>query len=326
MKRISIAVLVSLVIAGLFAAGELDNAVLHGETDKARAIDYRPGEMMTFTLTLQGAKPLPPDTYFIDWKRTGDDGVHESGKVPASLTTPLVIKTKIDKPGFVRLFAVVVDKNGKQYRKSFNGDVSTPEGKKAMNRFERKDKRVFFDGGAGVEPEKLESVPEPEDFDAFWARRKARLAKVPLEAEKKELKGYKEGFRVYAVSIKCAGAHPSTGYLTIPDKPGKYPVRVSFHGYGHIYPNKGTAMNLVGSQNIMMSYSARSARAGVPSALTRSRMPIRRQAISAATPIASCERLSGLKPCRSGTARIWSSAADRWGGSNRSGLQALTQM
>ena len=239
MKRISIAVLVSLMIAGLFAAGELDNAVLHGETDKARAIDYRPGETMTFTLTLQGAKPLPPDTYFIDWKRTGDDGVHESGKVPASLTTPLVIKTKIDKPGFVRLFAVVVDKNGKQYRKSFNGDVSTPEGKKAMNRFERKDKRVFFDGGAGVEPEKLESVPEPEDFDAFWARRKARLAKVPLEAEKKELKGYKEGFRVYAVSIKCAGAHPSTGYLTIPDKPGKYPVRVSFHGYGHIYPNKG---------------------------------------------------------------------------------------
>ena len=239
MKRISIAVLASLMIAGLFAAGELDNAVLHGETDKARAIDYRPGETMTFTLTLQGAKPLPPDTYFIDWKRTGDDGVRESGKVPASLTTPLVIKTKIDKPGFVRLFAVVVDKNGKQYRKSFNGDVSTPEGKKAMNRFERKDKRVFFDGGAGVEPEKLESVPEPEDFDAFWARRKARLAKVPLEAEKKELKGYKEGFRVYAVSIKCAGAHPSTGYLTIPDKPGKYPVRVSFHGYGHIYPNKG---------------------------------------------------------------------------------------
>ena len=243
MKRISIVVLAALMIEGLFAAGELDEAVLHGETDKARAIDYRPGETMTFTLTLQGAKPLPPDTYFIDWKRTGDDGVSESGKVPASLTTPLVIKTKIDKPGFVRLFAVVVDKNGQQYRKSFKGDATTPEGKKAMNRFERRDKRVFFDGGAGVEPEKLESVPEPKDFDAFWARRKARLAKVPLEAEKKELKGYKEGFRVYAVSIKCAGAHPSTGYLTIPDKPGRYPVRVSFHGYGHTYPNRGRVIS-----------------------------------------------------------------------------------
>ena len=224
---------------GLFAAGELDNAVLHGETDKARAIDYKPGETMTFTLTLQGAKPFPPDTYFISWKRTGDDGITESGSVPASIPEPLILETKIDKPGFVRIFAVVVDKNGKEYRKSFNGDATTPEGKKAMNRFERMDKRVFFDGGAGVEPEKLQSVAEPKDFDAFWARRKARLAKVPLEAEKKEVKGFRKDVKVYAVSIKCAGAHPSTGYLTMPAKPGKYPVKVSFHGYGHTYPNKG---------------------------------------------------------------------------------------
>ena len=239
MKRISVAVLAFCAVLGLLGAGELDNAVLHGETDKARAIDYKPGETMTFTLTLQGVKALPPDTYFIDWKRTGDDGITESGKVPASLTVPLVIRTKLDKPGFVRVLAMVVDRRGRPYRKSFRGDATTPEGKKAMNRFERMDKRVFFDGGAGVEPERLQSVSEPADFDAFWARRRARLAKVPLTAERKELKGYKAGFRIYAVSIKCAGAHPSTGYLTIPDKPGKYPVRVSFHGYGHTYPNKG---------------------------------------------------------------------------------------
>lgn len=221
------------------AAGELDEAVLHGETDKPRAIDYAPGEEMVFTLSLQGVKELPPDAYFISWVRTGDDGKTERGRVPASLTEPLVVKTRLDSPGFVRLKAVVVDKDGKEYRKCFKGDPNTPEGRKALNRFERGDKRVFFDGGAGVEPEKLQSVPEPDDFDAFWARRRARLAKVPLEAERRELKGYKAGFRVYAVSIKCAGAHPSTGYLTIPDKPGKYPVRVSFHGYGHSYPNKG---------------------------------------------------------------------------------------
>ena len=257
MKRVSAAILAVLMVPGLFAAGELDNAVLHGEANKARAIDYKPGETMTFTLTLQGVKALPPDTYFISWTRTGDDGLKESGKVPASLTEPLVVKTKTDKPGFVRLFAVVVDKDGKQYRKSFRGDATTPEGKKAMNRFERMDKRVFFDGGAGVEPEKLESVPEPKDFDAFWARRKARLAKVPLDAEKKELKGYKDGFRVYAVSIKCAGAHPSTGYLTIPDKPGKYPIKVFFHGYGHRYPNKGHVISpAVGdSANICFKFS-----------------------------------------------------------------------
>ena len=238
MKRLLTAFMPLLALSAI-AAGELEDAVLHGETDKARAIDYKPGETMTFTLQLQGVKSIPPDTYFISWTRTGDDGKVEKGKAPASLTEPLVIKTKLDQPGFVRIEALIVDKNGKGYRKSFRGDPNTPEGKKALNAFERKDKRVFFDGGAGVEPEKLQSVPEPEDFDAFWARRRARLAKVPLEAEKKELKNYSKNSNVYAVSIKCAGPRPSTGYLTVPKKPGKYPVKVSFHGYGHSYPNKG---------------------------------------------------------------------------------------
>ena len=226
----------------LFAAGELDDAVLHGDANKERAIDYKPGEEMVFTLSLQGVKSLPADTYFISWSRTGDDGVTETGKVPASLTEPLVIKTKLDKPGFVRIMAQVVDKKGNAYKKSFrfNGDVNTPEGRKALNSFERKDKRVFFDGGAGVDADTLQSVPEPADFDAFWARRRARLAKVPLEADMKELKGYRKGYRVYAVTIKCAGPRPSTGYLTIPDKKGeKFPVSVHFHGYGHSYPGKG---------------------------------------------------------------------------------------
>ena len=234
----------------VLAAGELEDAVLHGETDKARAIDYKPSETMTFTLQLQGVKSIPPDTYFISWTRTGDDGKIEKGKSPASLTEPLVIKTKLDKPGFVRIEALIVDKNGKAYRKSFRGDPNTPEGKKALNAWERKDKRVFFDGGAGVEPETLQSVPEPKDFDAFWARRRARLAKVPLVAEKKELENYSKSMNVYAVSIKCAGPRPSTGYLSVPKKPGKYPVKVSFHGYGHTYPNKGHVVKpIIGSDD-----------------------------------------------------------------------------
>ena len=249
MKRLLTAFMPLLALSAI-AAGELEDAVLHGETDKARAIDYKPGETMTFTLQLQGVKSIPPDTYFISWKRSGDDGKVEEGKVPASLTEPLVIKTKLDQPGFVRIEASVVDKKGKAYRKSFRGDPNTPEGKKALNAYERRDKRVFFDGGAGVEPETLQSVPEPKDFDAFWARRRARLAKVPLEAEKKELKNYAKSMNVYAVSIKCAGPRPSTGYLSVPKKPGKYPVRVSFHGYGHRYPNKGHVVSpIIGSSD-----------------------------------------------------------------------------
>ena len=213
------------------AEGELDAAVLHGETDKARAIDYKPGETMTFTLSLQGVDSVPPDMYFISWKRSGDDGKVESGKAPLSLADPLVVKTSIDKPGFVRLEAVVVDRNGKAYRKSFHGDPNTPEGRKALNAFERRDKRVFFDGGAGVEPERLQSVPEPDDFDEFWAKRKARLAKVPLDPRVK-LANEDAKSRVYTFEVKCAGPRPVTGWYTVPKKEGRFPASISFHGYG----------------------------------------------------------------------------------------------
>ena len=149
-----------------FAAGPFEDAVLHGETDKSRAIDYAPGEEMTFTLSLQGAEAFGEGQYFVKWTRTGDDGKKETGKVDAK-ALPLVVKTKLDQPGFVRLEATVIDAKGDAYRKSFKGDPNTPEGKKALNAFERKDKRIFFDGGAGVKVDELQSVPEPADFDAF---------------------------------------------------------------------------------------------------------------------------------------------------------------
>ena len=244
-KYIASAVVVLGIALAAFADGELDEAVLHGETDKPRAIDYAPGEEMVFTLSLQGATSLPPDTYFISWVRSGDDGQTDRGRVPASLDKPLVVKTKLDSPGFVRLKAVVVDRNGREYRKKFRGDPNTPEGQKALNSFERRDKRVFFDGGAGVKVDELQSVPEPADFDEFWARRRARLAKVPVEADMKELVGYGKGYKVYAVTIKCAGPRPSTGYLSIPDEPGKKRITVYFHGYGHSYPNKGHVISPV---------------------------------------------------------------------------------
>ena len=61
-------------LSSAVSANELDEAVLHGETDKPRAIDYKPGETMTFTLSLRGAGRLERGKYFIDWSRTGDDG------------------------------------------------------------------------------------------------------------------------------------------------------------------------------------------------------------------------------------------------------------
>ena len=232
MRRIYASFVAALAAFTAFAAGELDDAVLHGDTDKERAIDYRPGEPITFTLRMQGVESVPEGRYFIEWERTGDDGVTETGKVPATLD-PLVIRTKMDKPGFVRVLAYVVDGKGNAYKKSFRGDPNTPEGKKALNAFERMDKRVFFDGGAGVQVDTLQSAPEPKDYDEFWARRKARLAKVPMTATVKEHRSSSPAVRVLTFSVLCAGPRPVTGWVTVPtDASRKCPAHILFHGYG----------------------------------------------------------------------------------------------
>jgi len=213
-------------------AGPFDSACLHGETDKARAIDYAPGEEMVFTLSIQGAEAFGEGQYFVKWTRTGDDGRKDEGRVDAK-ALPLTVKTKLDQPGFVRLLAYVTDAKGDTYKKNFVGDATTPEGKKALNAFERQDRRVFFDGGAGVLIDSLESVPEPADFDAFWAKRKARLAAVPIVPTVKEHKSRNPKVRILSFSVSCAGPRPVTGTVTIPaDDSRKYPARLRMHGYG----------------------------------------------------------------------------------------------
>ena len=237
-KRIALLGPVAAWCTVLLAGGPLDRAVLHGETDKARAIDYAPGEEMAFTLTLLGAEPFEEGEYFVKWIRTGDDGRKDAGKVDAK-SLPLVVRTSLDRPGFVRLEAVVVDAKGVKYKKRFVGDASTPEGKKALNAFERKDRRVFFAGGAGVKVDSLESLPEPKDFDDFWSKRKARLAKVPMKATVKEHASSNPAVRVLSFSVACAGPRPVTGWVTVPtDATKKYPASIAFHGYGAHFVQK----------------------------------------------------------------------------------------
>lgn len=214
-------------------AGPLDQAWIKGTTDKC-ALTYAPGEEMTFTLTpMDIVGELPADTYFLDWKRTDDYGETEKGRLPLS-KEPFVYKTHLDKPGFVRLEAYVVDAKGQRYVKQFTGDATTPEGKKAMNAFEKAKKNVFFDGGAGVEIEKLATAGEPADFDAFWAKQYARLDRVPQKADKVAVKSPNPRVDVWAVRIDCAGLRPETGYLSVPkavDGGATFPCRLETHGY-----------------------------------------------------------------------------------------------
>jgi len=169
-----------------------------GMTDKD-PLTYRPNEEMVFTLTPHGNGTT------IRWKRTGDDGKVQQGEAKAN--APVIVKTSLYRPGFVRLVAELVDASGKTVAR--------------------------FDGGAGVDVDKIRpDNPEPDDFDAFWARHKATLAQVPMDgATCREVMSGRDDVKLFEVSIPCAGPRPSTGFLSIPAEAGKYPARVHFHGY-----------------------------------------------------------------------------------------------
>ena len=198
-----------------------DKVQLIGTTDRS-PIEYKAGDPMTFTITADlGGQPQPTGDYFIVWTRSGDDEKTDQGKAKLS-DGPVTVKTSIDRPGFVRVRAFITDKNGKNL-------------KKPIKRWGRDEKRdVTLEAGAGADLAKItQTAPEPEDFDAFWQKQKARLAAVPLKYKMDKV-STKNGIDVYAVSIDCAGPRPVTGYLTIPENaaPKSLPARVSYQGYG----------------------------------------------------------------------------------------------
>ena len=203
--------------AFLAQAVNWDNALIRGTTPGGKLF-FEPGEEMAFTLVLEGVKEaLPPDTYFVDWERRGDDGLVEKGRAPLPFPKDgLVLKTKSAKPGFVCLEANVVTKDGRRVPKNH-----------------RWEKRVFFQGGAGVRPDEIPMATEPADYDAFWASCMKELDAVPLKAEMKPVDCKDKEVRLYAVRIACAGPQPVTGYLTIPvaaSPSNRMPISAGYRG------------------------------------------------------------------------------------------------
>ena len=215
------------------AAGLLDNAWIKGTTDRD-PLTYRAGDEIAFTLTPEGIDgKVPAGEYTLELTRSDDYGNFKTWREPFT-GAPHVYRTSLDRPGFVRLEAYVLGPDGNRVTKKFTGDATTPEGRKAMNAFEKAKKAVFFDGGAGVDVDKLVPHEEPKDFDAFWAGQFARLDKVPVRDVRIEIEPKNSKVRLYAVSVDCAGLRPVTGYLSVPkgvDGGRTYPCRLETHGY-----------------------------------------------------------------------------------------------
>lgn len=192
---------------------ELDKVRITGTTDKS-ALSYAPGESMVFTFKADFAGSSPKG-YFLSYRRRGDDNKEFSGRVPADET--LVVKTSLNKPGFVFVRVNLVDEKGRVQRMTFRNRL----------------REFGYYAGAAVQPEKLKDCGEPADFDAFWAKQRARLDQVPFKGKVTEkLVSEKDGVRIYAVSIPCVG-RPATGYLTVPvdAKPGSLRAELVTFGY-----------------------------------------------------------------------------------------------
>lgn len=220
MKTPVILAMLSAVAAAAPAPVNWDSAWLSGSLGRDCPF-FAPGEEMVFTIRLEGAQGgIPPDTYFVDWERRGDDGIVEKGRAPLpTAESPLVVRTRMDSPGFVCVEANVVTADGKR-----------------VPRNHRWEKRVFFMGGAAVAPETLAPGTEPPDYAEFWAAQAAALGAVPIEAELAPAPCADEGVRIYSVRVACAGPRPVTGWLTMPAdaSPGKrYPIEVSYRGASH---------------------------------------------------------------------------------------------
>ncbi|MCQ2378522.1 MAG: acetylxylan esterase [Victivallaceae bacterium] len=191
-------------------------------TERAPFGAYHCKEAIVFSIhpTLDD-KPIREGQLF--YTLAGDDGKKSEGIVKLT-GNPVKVTTTLDTPGFVRLTFTLHDADGKLFLGA---------GK--------------FDSCAGADEEKISQIAEPEDFDAFWAKQKARLAAVPLKPEFKEIAGRDpENFRSFEVTIPAPGNAPVTGFLVVPRdaKAKTLPANVAFQGYGvHMpscaFPQKG---------------------------------------------------------------------------------------
>lgn len=206
-------------------AAELKDLHLKAKTDKPNPIDYRVGEEIRFDFFLDGVDAIPEGVktpLYVIWTREADDGVKTKGTNAISLAQGFPVKTSLAVPGIVKLTAQLVDADYRIFK-----EVGASQWEKGIR----------FDGGAGVETEKLEmTTVEPKDFDAFWREAKAELAKVPLKPElievtPEKLKGKTKVFAVKVPSVP--GSAPVTGFLSIPDgaKPGSLVAECQFDGY-----------------------------------------------------------------------------------------------
>lgn len=178
-------------------------------TDKS-PISYKCGEKMVFTITARD-NCIDVTCPYIKWIIRTDDGKVSEGFGSSYPKKPLVLESCISRPGFVRVTCT-----------AYNSDFTV------NSSFD------VLEASAGAEIEKLTYCDNiPDDFDEYWSKIENTVKDFDIRLISCEqiTEGVKEGYRAYDVRIATPECRPASGCITVPEKEGKFPIKVNFMGY-----------------------------------------------------------------------------------------------
>ena len=169
---------------------------------------YKTGEPVVFTISvLKDGQPAKGAEALCEVTRYRGIPV-SSEKLPLA-GEPLTVKATLDAPGFLRC------------------KVSCPAGEKDA---------ATAEIGAAVAPLEIKpSLPPPDDFDAFWADQKKKLAASKMEPTLTPIDSPTKGVECFDLQIPCPGGRPVSAYFARPAaaKPKSLPAVLYTHGAGY---------------------------------------------------------------------------------------------
>ena len=195
-----------LVVACAVASAQAAKFDVAVKTDKPAAV-YALGEEVQFLVNVsQDGKPVTEG--IVDYILT-DDGLNRVLAGTVSLEKqPAVVRGTLDKPGVLQCKII--------YRPAEGAPVT----------------RL---AGAAIAPYDIKpSLPAPDDFDAFWAAQKERLAKIPLKASMEPVKVDDADVECFDVKVDCVDGVPVSGYFGRPKDAAKksLPILLWVQGAG----------------------------------------------------------------------------------------------
>jgi cephalosporin-C deacetylase-like acetyl esterase len=194
-----------LLAARLAVAEELPLKVVVA-TAKPEAV-YRAGEQVDFQVrVLEGEKPVIGRT--LKYRLSLDNFKTVATGTLTSAADAVVVSETLKEPGFLRC------------------DVT----------LESEEKKITGVASAAVDPLEIKpSLPVPDDFDAFWKKRKEQLAAEPMRPKQAPTTAPADKVESFDVEINCPGSErPVRGYFAKPvnAKPGSLPIIITTHGAG----------------------------------------------------------------------------------------------